>query len=845
MTVRLKKLKGRSLRELQVRSAQTLAALGERYGWSQQARLPDDAELLRAFNDAGAYHQITSAEMLRDYFRQRAGPAFFAAFDDCQTTLDELHRRWPSRQAVVVAAAERLAQGHFKLLGFDDLYFGSPIDWHLEPIAGKRAPRRHWSQISYLDANEVGDKKIIWELNRHQYFVTLGQAYLYTRDERYAETFIAHLTSWMDANPPKLGINWASSLEVALRAIAWLWAFHFFNQSPSLTPAIFARALKFLYLHARHLETHLSTYFSPNTHLTGEALGLFYLGLLLPEFRRATRWRSLGWRILMEELDRQVRPDGVYFEQTSYYHRYTTDFYTHLLILARRHDLPSEAIATKLVGLLDHLMHLTKPNGATPLIGDDDGGHLVKLDDRAPNDFRATLATGAALCGRGDYKYVAGEAAAETLWLLGPQGLRAFDDLAAQEPAQSSRAFVDGGYYTLRDGWTRADNYLLIDCGPHGSLSGGHAHADALSFEFAAGGADWLLDPGTFTYTGDARARDHHRGTAAHNTATVDGCAQSTPAGPFAWQQTAQAHAQTFVAGRLFDYFAGAHNGYERLSDPVTHQRHLAFIKADIERALPAYVVVCDRFTASAHHRYALHYQFAPECRVEAQAAAAVCARRADGQRLMMHVCGSAPVTARVTEGWVSRCYGQRDAAPAVVFQADGIGEQSFITCLAASGAGGSEPIQFAPNANSAWDARPYGTNVAWLDLAGQARDVMLWGAGEEPLANECLTAQGEFAWARTVGGRTVAAALVSGRMLECADGLVLRALGGVRHCFIERQAGALEILLTGASCFDLTLPEATAHVVINGQHCALDSSIRRAAFVQSVAGWRMNELES
>src|SRR5205085_12163391 len=146
-------------------------------------------------------------------------------------------------------------------------------------------------------------------------FATLGQAYWYTRNEHHAETFVAHLTGWMDANPPKLGINWASSLEVAFRAISWLWALHFFRQSPSLTADVFARTMKFLYLHARHLETYLSTYFSPNTHLTGEALGLFYLGTMLPEFHRAGRWRVLGWKILLEQLDRHVRPDGVYFEQ--------------------------------------------------------------------------------------------------------------------------------------------------------------------------------------------------------------------------------------------------------------------------------------------------------------------------------------------------------------------------------------------------------------------------------------------------------------------------------------------------------------------------------------------------
>ena len=35
--------------------------------------------------------------------------------------------------------------------------------------------------------------------------------------------------------------------------------------------------------HAAHVERYLSLYYSPNTHLTGEALGLFYAGAVFPE----------------------------------------------------------------------------------------------------------------------------------------------------------------------------------------------------------------------------------------------------------------------------------------------------------------------------------------------------------------------------------------------------------------------------------------------------------------------------------------------------------------------------------------------------------------------------------
>jgi hypothetical protein len=46
-----------------------------------------------------------------------------------------------------------------------------------EPTTGKRTPLLHWSQIDFLNPDVAGDKKFTWELNRHQFFVTLGQAY--------------------------------------------------------------------------------------------------------------------------------------------------------------------------------------------------------------------------------------------------------------------------------------------------------------------------------------------------------------------------------------------------------------------------------------------------------------------------------------------------------------------------------------------------------------------------------------------------------------------------------------------------------------------------------------------
>ncbi|HEY0322848.1 MAG TPA: alginate lyase family protein [Pyrinomonadaceae bacterium] len=782
----LKGLKGRSLEELRVRGGQKLAAVAERAGLSSQVRTPSDETFFKLL-DRESQDLIRSAEDLLQHFRTRKGAHFFAAFDNREEALEELQRRFGKEaEERVVAHAEKIMRGRFDLLGFHDLSFGDPVDWHLEPVAGKRTPLLHWSRINYLDAESAGDKKITWELNRHQYFMTLGRAYWYTGDERYAERFAAHLSEWMDRNPPKLGINWASSLEVSFRAISWLWALHFFRDSEHLKPALFLRALKFLYLHARHLETYLSTYFSPNTHLTGEALGLFYLGTLLPELRRAKSWRNLGRNILLKELDRHVLSDGVYFEQTSYYHRYTTDFYTHLFILSKMRDEQAEPLLeAKLTALLDHLMYIQRPDGTTPRFGDDDGGRLVMLDERASNDFRATLSTGAALFMRGDYKQVAGELAEETFWLLGKEGARRFDQLEVHAPAQTSQAFTEGGYYVMRDGWGRNANYLLIDCGPHGTLNCGHAHADALSFELASNGRTLLVDPGTYTYTGRAEMRDLFRSSGAHNTLVVDNESSSVPGGTFSWTHIAGTRACRWISREHLDFFEGEQDGYLRLPSPVQHTRAVFFIKN-------RYWIMLDCIESKGAHVCELAFHFASGAHPSIEKDAGVVAvRERELNRAGLEIFAfSQGGEWREEEGFVSEAYGACTPAPVWRFKAETKGSQEFVTFLV--------PRRAEDGRVHAHEIEAKGGRAIEL-LDGDTRDVLLIRSAEESVVRS-MTSDFEWSWAsfESVGNELKELALVQGRNFNLDGKELVKAEERINYLFM-RRAGCDLIVETDA----------------------------------------------
>lgn len=743
MKSKLQKLRHASLDELRVRASQALAIFAERVGWSRRGSLTEEKNFLQLL-DPGHFEGTIpeSASHLRDYFLQRSAESFFAAFDSPKETITAFRQQWPDGEKQILQRATRIVEGSFQLLAFRDLKFGSAIDWHLEPISGKRSPLVHWSRLNYLDPQITGDKKITWELNRHQYFVTLGQAYWLSGDESLAHVFAEHISAWMDKNPPKLGINWASSLEIAFRSISWLWALHFFKNSKAFTAALFVRMLQFLYLNALHLVTYLSTYFSPNTHLTGEALGLFYLGSLLPEFKEAKRWRSTGLQILLTQLKTHVQPDGVYFEQSSYYHRYTTDFYLHLLILLRRQgETPTAQLVAKLQLLLDHLMYITRPDGTTPLFGDDDGGRLMTLDYYPKNDFRSTLSTGAGVFERPDYKFVAKDVREETLWLLGPASVANLIKLEPKEPDKASVGFTSGGYYVMRDGWTSESNYLLFDCGPHGADNCGHAHADALSIDLSARGQAVLVDPGTCTYTRSKEVRDWFRSSRAHNTLTIDDHSSSAPKAAFSWSSIARSDCGKWITHDRFDYVGGAHDGFGRLPDPAIHTRRIIFIKNN-------YWVLRDSIESQGTHDLRLWFHFDSHIAGLHKEQNSVRVISEKSPSAILQLATFAP-TGRWTEepGWVSHCYGERVSAPVVAFSLSAHGSTEVVTFMLPETTGTS------PKPSARQIVALGGQGFA-IDFNGR-RDILIWREPEnEPtrgwIQDVEFASDFELIWARS-----------------------------------------------------------------------------------------------
>jgi hypothetical protein len=641
---RVRRLKGRSFSELRLRGVQAINARVERM--RIQANLPsfpdpDRAKPLmaRSLLDGLLDHSRASSECVHQ-------TAMALASEDQSLTVT-LRR-----------SVEDIRGGRICLMGLGALPLGNPPNWHRDGQSGIVAPRLHWSRIPYLDPTAVGDHKILWEVNRHHYL--LGPALLWNIDGRTDDFTLvqSHLASWLKENPTSLGVNWCSSLEVAYRAITWCWLLALLPE-PLWNQDVRERLIRALEQHGRHIERYLSYYFSPNTHLTGEALGLLYLGQVLTTSRFAPRWCDLGAQILESWLQKQVYDDGVYFEQSTQYQRYTAEIYLHYLRIAESNGRkPPPGIRSSLSKQFDVLSAIAAGQGEMPLIGDDDGGALLPIDQSSPEDLRGLLLAGATALNRPELVPRGRMHPAMSYWLCGVGATK--NMLAAIEtaPKAGTRYFAEGGLAVIRDSWRVDSAVAVIDAGRHGGLNCGHSHADALSCTLALGEQPLFIDRGTFTYMG--AERNEFRSSASHNSLEFDGESSVEPLGPFQWGPRPRRPTATIRRCDEMTIFRGKAWGHAGTAQESTHSRVMVHA--------PAGAWVCqDRGVRSARSRVILRWQLAPGLVVSSAGNDTFNVTNADGEpvaQVALPVASSVRTELRD----VSLRYGQ--SCPAIVLEA-------------------------------------------------------------------------------------------------------------------------------------------------------------------------------
>ena len=349
-------------------------------------------------------------------------------------------------------------------------------------------------------------------------------------DERYADRVSHVLEEWLDANPRGIGINWASSLELALRAIAWTWTLALLRPSRALQHRVFARARAALRDHAgtsRSIsrDTSLQTRISPvrrsvcstSAFISGIPGGCTVARARLADTGRTARTANArGWRVFRAGDLLPAIHDRVLSASAD-------------PVRPSRITLP-DVVERRVIRMCEFLRAVCDDNGSMLAIGDGDNRWTAPLA-RQDDDCRGVLSVAATVLRRPDLACDSpNDRAPETAWLVGSDAGQARQ--ATRRPRASS-LFPAGGYAIMRSGQGPDSLQLIFDVGPLGcNVSGAHGHADLLSVQCSAFGRALVTDAGTYCYTTEPAWRNYFRGSAAHSTVPIDDVGQAIPSRP-------------------------------------------------------------------------------------------------------------------------------------------------------------------------------------------------------------------------------------------------------------------------------------------------------------------------
>lgn len=416
----------------------------------------------------------------------------------------------------------------------------------------ERWPMTFCYDLDYRLRDDLGDARTNWEKNRHFEWALLAKAYYVNREEKYLRELTEKIEAWCKENPFLHGICWTSAMELAIRAINWMYSLAFLQAAGVDNVKLQIGTINMV----DYLTKHYSHFSSANNHLLVEAAAI---GLAGYAFHHQP-WKNMAVRILSEELDKQNYSDGVNKEQSLHYQTFGMEAY---LLLAH---VSGECRWNEMLRKQsEYVSHATWREKTVCEFGDDDEGKILDLQGGHWHQWEWVLQLGSLVTG---IRYSRFEDICEnTRWLFTDEEIEAIKKKPLYDHTKS-RCFDIGGNSFLRD---KEDRILIgID---HAALGFGtiaaHGHADALSFQVLVDGEPVITDPGTYIYHCDLENRNAFRKTINHSTVCIGGRDQSEMLGAFLWGKRAECKLEYFSSNEDWDVLAASHDGYK----PVIHQR--------------------------------------------------------------------------------------------------------------------------------------------------------------------------------------------------------------------------------------------------------------------------------
>lgn len=418
----------------------------------------------------------------------------------------------------ITQIADSAVEGKIKGFSSIELNYGTPINWHLNPITKVEVDKNiKWYKIPDFDPVR-GDIKAVWEASRFTHFFYFARAYMITKDTKYYNAFSTQISDWIKQNPYSYGPNYKCGQEATLRMINALIVYSVFKDYGLATKEDDINLKKLVEGSYKKV---ISNFFYAhkcikNNHTLSEITGLI-IGAWCSEDENALK-RS--YQLMDKEIENQFMKDGGYIQYSFNYQRFALQIMEFVFKISEITGIElsdqSKALIEKSVLLMYQLQDET---GDVPNYGSNDGALIFPVTTSSYRDFRPVLNTVHTVL-KGKRLYNQGNYDEELLWF--------FDIDIRNIPYASihrkSVSYGDSGFYSLR----HKDGHLMIVLQDFKTRP---AQMDQMHIDLWHKGVNVLCDSGTYSYATDLGKQLAL--TAAHNTVKIGDREQMKKHGPF------------------------------------------------------------------------------------------------------------------------------------------------------------------------------------------------------------------------------------------------------------------------------------------------------------------------
>ncbi len=461
-------------------------------------------------------------------------PFYFSEDKTRKTITKKLRCEFKVYVNSVLYKADSVLQNKYNILK-KKYHFKNQINWFYSFSGHYHWPFDRAEKINYtLNSNHDIDVKFALRLNYHQEFITLGLAYYLTNDEKYALKFVDLILDWIKRNPPNFGINWIDPLEISHRVVSWIFALSLFQNSKSIKRNEFEIIAKSLFQQVFFVKINSNK--KSYNHVIGEHFSILIFSKIFNNIKYIDKWYKRSKKILVKQITRQIRRDGVHIEQSTHYHRMILEVFSLLLIIDPK-IFPVNCVHS-IEKMFEFFKYIITPKGDILNIGDSDEAHfLPTIFFNSEVSFNQELLhLGATLFSRNDFKIkYLNMSTVVILLLLGIDKYEQYKSMKFFQSKYSYKFFKNSGYLILRSDWSQEASLLFFDMAQFSPKPSSHDHSDISNIIYFFRGIPILIDSGTYMYNIDQTKRNHYRSSKAHNVVSINSKNQAKIEGIWEW----------------------------------------------------------------------------------------------------------------------------------------------------------------------------------------------------------------------------------------------------------------------------------------------------------------------